>query len=369
MGSTSSATSTLRADLRAYVLFSAPYSFVVFLLPFYVFELGGGAPEVGAAYGLYALATVLTRLVAGGFVDLAGRRVALGVGGAALAVAMAMLGLSTAVHHVYAALFLAGVASSLVNVAVIAYVSDIGGVETPQLYSKMKVAAALGAVAGGVSIPAAYLLSRLIGYAVAFKALAFIFAVASLVALVFLPPETKHLASRHGKTHVATAACIIWLAFLLGLALGLYGPQILPYLHLKFSLSPFSAILFYLPAVFAWLYGPRLAKPNRGVIFAGAAAMSLALFGMSLSPSPYLFSLFWLLESFGVAVVSTALDQSLARHVAGVYWGRGYGVYQAANNLGYSLGAFMSGYLPGPFIYAVLPLAALSAVLIACKDL
>jgi DHA1 family multidrug resistance protein-like MFS transporter len=122
--------------------------------------------------------------------------------------------------------------------------------------------------------------------------LAFIFAVASLVALVFLPPETKHLVSRHGKTHVATAACIIWLAFLLGLALGLYGPQILPYLHLKFSLSPFSAILFYLPAVFAWLYGPRPAKPNRGVIFVGVAAMSLALFGMSLSPSPYLFSLF-----------------------------------------------------------------------------
>ncbi len=199
--------------------------------------------------------------------------------------------------------------------------------------------------------------------------MAFIFAAASLVALAFLPPETKHLVSRHGKTHVVTAACIIWLAFLLGLALGLYGPQILPYLHLKFSLSPFSAILFYLPAVFAWLYGPRLAKPNRGVNFAGAAAMSLALFSMSLSPSPHLFSLFWLLENFGVAVVSTALDQSLARHAAGVYWGRGYGVYQAANNLGYSLGAFMSGYLPGLFIYAVLPLAALSAALIACKDL
>ncbi len=76
-------------------------------------------------------------------------------------------------------------------------------------------------------------------------------------------------------------------------------------------------MLFYLPAVFAWLYGLRLAKPNRGVIFAGVVAMSLALFGMSLSPSPCLFSLFWLLESFGVAVVSTALDQSLARHVAG----------------------------------------------------
>ena len=126
MGSTSSATNTSRVNLRAYVLFSAPYSFVVFLLPFYVFELGGGAPEVGAAYGLYALATVLTRLVSGGFVDLAGRRVALGVGGAALAAAMAMLGLSTAVQHVYAALFLAGVAPSLINVAVIAYVSDIG---------------------------------------------------------------------------------------------------------------------------------------------------------------------------------------------------------------------------------------------------
>jgi DHA1 family multidrug resistance protein-like MFS transporter len=83
-------------------------------------------------------------------------------GGAALAAAMAMLGLSTAVHHVYAALFLAGIASSLVNVAVIAYVSDVGGVETSQLYSKMKVAAALGAVAGDVSIPAVYLLSRLI---------------------------------------------------------------------------------------------------------------------------------------------------------------------------------------------------------------
>ncbi len=42
----------------------------------------------------------------------------------------------------------------MVNVAVVAYVSDVGGLEDPALYSKMRVAVALGAVAGGVSIPA-----------------------------------------------------------------------------------------------------------------------------------------------------------------------------------------------------------------------
>jgi len=364
-----SATNTSRADLRAYALFSAPYSFVVFLLPFYIFELGGGKEEVGMAYALYALAIVLTRPVSGGLVDLAGRRRVLAVGGVALAAAMALLGLSISVLHVYAALFLAGVASSLVNVAVIAYVSDVGGLEEPALYSKMRVTAALGAVAGGVSIPAAYLLSRVASYAVAFRALALAFAATSLIALAFLPDETRHLSSRHRRTDMVAATCIMWLTFLLGLALGLYGPQILPYLHLRFSLSPFSAILVYLPAVVAWFYGPRLARPSRRVFAAGVAVMSLALFGMSLSSSPPIFSAFWILESFGVAVVSTALDQSLSRHVAGVYWGRSYGVYQAINNLGYSLGAAASGYLPDPFICAVVPLGVLLASLLICKAL
>jgi MFS family permease len=104
---------------------------------------------VGVAY---ALAIVLTRPASGGLVDSVGRRRVLAVGGVALAAAMALLGFSTAVLHVYAALFLAGVASSLVNVAVVAYVSDVGGLEDPALYSKMRVAVALGAVAGGVSI-------------------------------------------------------------------------------------------------------------------------------------------------------------------------------------------------------------------------
>jgi len=119
--------------------------------------------------------------------------------------------------------------------------------------------------------------------------------------------------------------------------------------------------------VVAWLYGPRLARPSRRVVAAGAAVMPIALLGMGLSPSPFLFSVFWLLESFGVAAVSTALDQSLARHVAGAYWGRGYGAYQAVSNLGYSMGAAASGYLPDPFIYAVVPLVALLASLSICK--
>ncbi len=167
MASTSSATNTSRANFQAYAIFSAPYSFVVFLLSFYVFELGGGGRgEVGVAYALYALAIVLTRPASGGLVDSVGRRRVLAVGGVALAAAMALPGFSTAVLHVYAALFLAGVGSSLVNVAVVTYVSDVGGLEDPALYSKMRVAVALGAVAGGVSIPAAYLLSGVAGYAV-----------------------------------------------------------------------------------------------------------------------------------------------------------------------------------------------------------
>ena len=99
------------------------------------------------------------------------------------------------------------------------------------------------------------------------------------------------------------------------------------------------------------------------MVAAGAAIMSIALLGMGLSPSPFLFSVFWLLESFGVAAVSTALDQSLARRVAGAYWGRGCGAYQAADSLGYSMGAAASEYLPDPFIYAVVPLVALLASL------
>ena len=56
----------------------------------------------------------------------------------------------------------------------------------------------------------------------------------------------------------------------------------------------------------------------------------------------------------------------VSRNVAGVYWARGYGVYQGVNNLGYAVGAAVSGYMYPPFLYAVIPAVALSALSLKC---
>ncbi|MGC8994628.1 MAG: MFS transporter [Pyrobaculum sp.] len=359
-------TSTLKADLRAYSLLSTPYSLVVFLLPFYILELGGGELEIGLAFSMYALAVVVTRPVAGAFADLLGRRLTNMAGAAVLVVAMVLLGCSSQILQIYVALFLTGVASSLINVATIAYISDIGGLENPELYSKMRIAAAVGAVGGGVFIPITYFLDKLWGYAPAFKTSALALAAISAASLLLLPSETVHLAARHKEENIRVAGCIIAVAFFLGLATGLYGPRILPYLHSRFSLSPFSAILVYLPAVFSWLYGPRLAKPEASILLVGGFLMAIALIGMATAQSPVVFSLWWVLESLGTAVASTSLDQLLSRYVAGAYWGRGYGTYQAVNNLGYAMGAAASGVLANPFFSAVAPLVVVILLAAIC---
>jgi MFS family permease len=369
MGSTSLDTSTLKTDLKAYSLLSTPYSLVVFLLPFYIMELGGGGMEIGFAFSTYALAVVAIRPVAGASADLLGRRLTNMVGAAVLVAAMALLGCSSQILHIYMALFLAGVASSLVNVATIAYISDIGGLENPNLYSKMRIAAAVGAIGGGAFIPITYLLDKLWGYAPAFKTSALALAIISATSLLLLPSETVHLAARHKEENIRVAGCIVAVAFLLGLATGLYGPQILPYLHGRFSLSPFSAILVYLPAVFSWLYGPRLARPDAPLLLAGGVLMAVALVGMATAQSPFVFSLWWVLESLGTAIASTSLDQSLSRYVAGAYWGRGYGIYQAVNNLGYAMGAAASGVLANPFFSAVAPLVVMMLLAAICSKL
>ena len=368
MGSTSWGLSTSKPKLLAYALFSAPYSFVVFLLPFYIFELGGDKAAVGISFAMYALAIVVFRPAAGWLADAVGRRVTNIAGGVALAVAMAILGISTEVWHIYSALFLAGVGSSLINVATIAYVSDVGGLENPMLYSKMRIAAALGAVGGGLSIPAAYVLSKVWGYAAAFKALAVAMSFTSVVALVLVPGETAHLALRHKSGDVAAAFCITAMGLFIGAATGVYGPQILPYIYAKFSLSPFAAVLVYLPAVVAWLIGPKLARPTALSAITGSALMSAALVAMYHSPNPALFSATWLAESLGFAIASTSLDQALSRHVKGAYWGRGYGVYQSVYNMGYALGAAASGFLTNPFYTALLPLIALFALAAICQS-
>lgn len=317
---------------------------------------------MGAAYGFYALAVVLLRPLSGAFADRLGRRPTAVAGGVALSASMALLGLSAELWQVYAAMFLAGAASSLVNVAFIAYVTDLGGLEDPVLYSKMRVAAAAGAVGGGASIPLVYLLSKAVGYASAFRAAAFLFAAVSAAALFLVPGETRHLAGRHAEWRLGAASVVVASSFLLGLSLGVYGPQVLPYLHQRYGLSPFSAVAAYLPAVASWFLGPRFARPAPASVVAGGFLMAGGLAGMWLSPAPLCFSLFWAVESLGVAVVSTSLDQMLSRHVAGAYWGRGYGVYQALNNLGYSIGAFASGRLSAPFLFAI-PWALASAFL------
>ncbi|WP_193322654.1 MFS transporter [Pyrobaculum calidifontis] len=366
MGYTSSATNTSKPRLSAYVLYSSPYSFVAFLLPFYIFELGHGEVEVGIAYASYAAAVVVIRPAAGHLADKAGRRLSMGIGGVLLSASMTLLSLSTSISHVYAAMFLSGVASSLINVAAVAYVSDVGGLEDPALYSKLKIAAAAGAVAGGVSIPAVYILSKLMGYAAAFRLTALAFAALSAAALFHLPEETRHLAVRHHRTDVRVLSCIIVASLLAGLSTGLYGPQVLPFLHDRFSLSPFAAVLAYLPAAISWFVGPRLARPARSSVALGSLVVAVALIGMAYSPSPYIFSAIWVLESLGVAVLSTSLEQMVSRNVAGVYWARGYGVYQGVNNLGYAVGAAVSGYMYPPFLYAVIPAVALSALSLKC---
>ncbi|ACB40437.1 MFS transporter [Pyrobaculum neutrophilum] len=369
MGYTSSATNTSRADLRAYVLLSTPYSFVVFLLPFYVLEIGGGSVEVGVAYASYAAAVVVTRPTSGALADKFGRRRVMLLGGATLAVSMALLALSTGVAHVYISLFLAGAASSLVNVAALAYVSDVGGLEDPALYSRLKTAAALGALAGGASIPAVYVLSRLLSFADAFRLVAAVLALLAVSALLAVPGETKHLAARHKKGDRVQTFCVMSLATAFGSAVGLYGPQVMLYLHRRYSLSPYTAVVAYLPSVVSWIVGPRLAGPAYARLIAGGAAMALALVGMAVSPSPYVFSAFWAIESLGVAAVSTSLDQRLVRHVAGSYWGRGYGLYQALYNLGYSAAAAVSGFFDDPFTPALAPLSAALLTAAVCSNL
>ncbi|AAL64148.1 MFS transporter [Pyrobaculum aerophilum] len=366
MESTSLGTSTSRADLRAYAIFSAPYSLVVFLLPFYIFKLGGGGVEVGFAFSIYATAVVAVRPVAGYLTDRLGRRSANLLGGLILASAMILLGASYGVFHIYISLFLAGAASSLINVATVAYITDVGGLENPALYSKMRIAAAIGAVGGGAFIPIAYFLDKLWGYEVAFRASALALAFITLTALPLLPHETMQLAARYKQGNLGLATCVTILAFLLGLASGLYGPQVLPYIYTKYNLSPFSAVLAYLPAVFSWLYGPRLARPAPTRVILGVIAMATGLLAMYNAPNPLLFSMSWVLESLGYAIVSTSLDQSLSRYVSGAYWGRGYGVYQAVNNLGYAIGAAFSGYVPNPFYNAIAPLIFMLPLAVIC---
>ena len=118
------------------------------------------------------------------------------------------------------------------------------------------------------------------GYAAAFRLTALAFAALSAAALFHLPEETRHLAVRHHRTDVRVLSCIIVASLLAGLSTGLYGPQVLPFLHDRFSLSPFAAVLAYLPAAISWFVGPRLARPARSSVALGSLVVAVALIGM-----------------------------------------------------------------------------------------
>ena len=356
----------LEAVLKAYALAATLYTPTIFAYPQLVEALGGSEPHVGLGYAAYYLATIITRPVAGKLVDSAGRAPATRLGLAILALSAATLAASQSPVHAVAAMAAMGIGAGLVNVAALTYAADLGGLEQPEVFARLKAAAVKGALAGAATIPLGLAVQAYAGELVAARAAFAAPAAAQLLALRLGLPETKHLAARHepARSRLVPAAIP---SLLLGASVGMYGPMAIPLAMDRLGVSGLEASALYITAVPAWLVGARLAAPSMGRISAGLALVSLGALAIYASHTPLEFSAAVFAESLGLAVAETSIDAVVARIVKGSEWGRAYGVVNSAYGAAYAVASAASGLAyPQNFIVAA-AMAAASATAIRLR--
>jgi len=335
------------ALLRSYALASTPYAVVTFLLPQYIEFLGGSLSDVGYAYASYAFALALSRPLLGNAVDRAGRVPSYRLGLVLLSLSLIALSASWRVSMILVCMFMIGVASSMINVSSLAMAADIGGLEEPRIYSKLRMGAVTGALIGGaLAIPLGWLVSLidpLLSIRLCFSLVGILSMIGFVLSLHMI--ETKHLAIRYMGGRITGFMVHISASLIFGLSVGLYGPIVIPILTGTFHASTYEAAVLYAPAVFSWMIGTRLARPSPMSMILGSIICSIALYSMYSSETLPQFLFSWYLEGIGYSLIATSLDQYVSRLMRGEVWGLSFGLYSFAYNIAYTVGAVISGNL------------------------
>jgi len=333
---------------------SIPVAVINFLLAIYVKYLGGNEILVGMAYASYSFFTVVSRPVSGYIIDKGGLRGILYSGMISLIGGFFWLSGAPDPFHAVAAMALVGLGFGFVNVALLVYITGLGGASNPELYGELTSASALGgAVAAGIGflfLTASELFKE---YVFSMKLIFLTYALLCLLPGMYFVTKIRgiKLIEEHKYVNFSLLIYLLVATGLQATGSGISYPMIMPFLINKFHATPFIVMLAYAPSGTAWILVSR--KAGNFIKKYGAKAsygLSTLLSAITVSLIPHVNSLItlsalWTLEAVGLSIWYVLLQAVVPKAGSSHVWGRAYGLQNMSYFAPYALGALVGGIL------------------------
>jgi MFS family permease len=330
-----------------------PFTFLYFGLPVISKELGGSALEIGGLFSIFTATTLVLRPLVGWALDRFGRKPFLVAALFLYAPAMWIYAVAGSMGDLYTARLIQGIGSSFLWTAANTIVADLTAPEERGRASgKLSEVTGRGGMVGALAAFALMIaLPDSLGWQAAFLAFAGLTLLAALLAWK-LVPETRPAqpALRDPSPISAPLIRLLAVVFVTGVPEAMLAPIYLTFLQDKFTTDIATLAWAFFPGGLVTVFlASRLGALSDRYGRAPMMALGLAGAGIVSLFMPRLPSLIWLAALYALNSLlwglsepaETALVADLTGHSVR---GRGYGLYEFVESLGFTLGPALGGW-------------------------
>jgi MFS family permease len=344
----------LKTLQKPLLFWSLPFVFLSFALPIFSRELGASALEVGGLFSVFTATTLLLRPIIGWALDRFGRRRFFVTALLLYTISMAAFAFATSLSGLYLARILQGIGSAFFWTTLYTIVADLSTQkDRGQALGWVSQITSRGGIVGGLGgLTIILTFSEVNAWQIIFLIYAFMTAASTYLTWKDLP-ETKP-AEEYQVVPQRLSPSLLKLmvvAFATGISQAMIAPIFIIYLLDKFTNDFGLLALAALPSgLVSAFFAARLGglSDRFGRIRMMAAGMTGS--GILAILLPHLPSLLWLAVFYTLSGITWAISEPaeaslVAEYTGGSRLGVGYGMYEMAGQLGFTIGPVLGGLL------------------------